>query len=53
MVQGQQEAMQPYSIDFVVNPHIHPEASLVAAIGEAGRPIGGLRLEQRTADHVP
>ncbi len=51
MAEGQQAAMQPYGIDFIVNPGIHPEAHLVAAETEPGVPIGGLRLEQRTADH--
>lgn len=51
MAEGQQAAMQPYGIDFVVNPDVHPEARLVAAEVEPGVPVGGLRLEQRTADH--
>ena len=51
MAAGQQIAMQPYGIDFLVNPHIHPEARLVAAVGDAGMPIGGLRLERRTPEH--
>ncbi len=51
MTQGQQAAMQPYGINFLVNPHIDPEACLVAAEVQPGIPIGGLRLEQRTADH--
>lgn len=51
MAERQQAAMRPYGIDFVVNPDIHPEAHLVVAVIEPGVPIGGLRLEQRTADH--
>ncbi len=51
MVQGQQAAMAPYGIPFLVNPDVDPEARLVAAEVEPGMPVGGLRLEQRTADH--
>ena len=51
MVDGQQAAMAPYGIPFLVNPDVDPEARLVAAEVEAGIPVGGLRLEQRTADH--
>jgi hypothetical protein len=51
MAVGQQAAMRPYGIDFIVNPDIHPEARLVAAELEPGVPAGGLRLELRTTDH--
>ena len=51
MVEGQQAAMAPYGIPFMVNPDVDPEARLVAAEVEPGVPIGGLRLERRTADH--
>jgi hypothetical protein len=51
MVQGQQAAMQPYGIEFIVNPEVHPDAVLIAAENDSGVPIGGLRLERRTADH--
>ena len=51
LIDGQREAMRPFGIDHIVHGEIWPEAYLVAAESEPGRPVAGLRLEQRTADH--
>jgi hypothetical protein len=47
MYEGQRAALGPYGIDHLAKPGTQPDAYLVAAELEPGKPIGGLRLQQR------
>jgi hypothetical protein len=49
---GQTAAMRPYGIEHIVKPTTFPGAMLVAAEVEPGVPLGGLRVEPRTATHL-
>ena len=47
LYEGQRAALRPYGIDHLAKPGTQPDAYLVAAELEAGKPIGGIRLQQR------
>jgi hypothetical protein len=50
MYEGQRAALRPYGIDHLAKPGTQPDAYLVAAELAPGKPIGGLRLQQRLSN---